>query len=178
MRWIIGAMIVLSLVVGGAVIFGTSNQHVRDADPRAVMIPVTRDAPLGMKEYRNAQYRFSLFIPESMDVYTTSEGQGATTFSFEDGAAGQGFQIFVLPYLEEQVSEERFRTDIPSGIRRDMNDITIDGTTGASFFSEHAILGETAEVWFVQNGHLYEVTTLKPLAEWLSGILQTWEFIR
>jgi len=39
------------------------------------------------------------------------------------------------------------------------------------------VLGDTAEIWFVSGGYLYEVTTLKPLAGWLSQIMGTWQFL-
>lgn len=178
MRWIAGAVAVVFVCGALFAWFSTREAATQTPEPVvAVMIPESRTPPAGMKEYRNAQYRFSIFIPESMSASTTDEGQGATTFIFEDLAAETGFQIFVVPYLDEEVSEERFRSDIPSGVRRGMQDITIDGAIGASFFSEHAALGETAEIWFVQNGYLYEVTTLKPLAQWLSGVMNSWEFI-
>lgn len=43
--------------------------------------------------------------------------------------------------------------------------------------SKDAVLGDTREVWFIRNGYLYEVTTLKPLEGWLQDIVQTWKFI-
>lgn len=158
----------------------TSEMDSKSSMPKstvAVMKEERREAPPGWKEFRNSQYRFSILIPENlMPVFVPGE-KGSATFIFEDEAGEQGFQMFIAQYLENQVSEERFRMDLPSGIRRDMKDITIDGALGASFFSEHEQLGETAEIWFVQHGYLYEVTTLKPLATWLSEIIQTWEFI-
>lgn len=136
-----------------------------------------RDVPRGMKEFRSEMYRFSLLHPESMKVQITDEGQGASTITFEDTQMHTGFQLFIVPYLDARVSEERFRMDIPSGIRRNMKDVAIDGAAGASFESVHDLLGETAEVWFVSNGYLYEATTLKSLEEVLSQVLSTWQFI-
>lgn len=45
------------------------------------------------------------------------------------------------------------------------------------FFSKNIALGDTREVWFIKNGYLYEVTTLKSLDAWLTQILQTWKFL-
>lgn len=182
MRWFLALMALMALVligVGFMAWHGRPQSVITDthAPEIAVMIPESRTPPPGMKEFRNSQYRFSLFIPESMNATSTDEGQGAATFVFEDRATGTGFQLFIVPFIEKEVSEERFRMDIPSGVRNDMKDITIDGAVGASFFSEHAALGETAEVWFVANGYLYEVTTIKSLSDLVSELMASWKFL-
>lgn len=176
---------VLSFVlIGGYVLYtqldwGRAPEVVASERPAMPATPVIvgRTVPEGMHEYRSEQYRFSLLYPEYMKVKEQDEGQGAATITFEDISRNEGFQIFIVPYLEAQVSEERFRMDIPSGVRRDIRDVAVDGAVGAAFTSEHQLLGETSEIWFVQGGYLYEVTTLKELETWFSAILSTWEFI-
>ena len=83
-----------------------------------------RQAPTGSVEYYNEQYRFSLFYPVALTVKEYSEGGGATTVTFQDTVNGQGFQIFIVPYSESQVSDERFKKDVPSGVRENIKDIT------------------------------------------------------
>ena len=136
-----------------------------------------RQAPNDWREYRNVAYHFSLFYPPEFKVKEHSEGEGATTITFQNIQTGEGFQIFILPYKEQQISEERFKRDVSSGIRKNMADVTIDGVVGATFYSTNVLLGETAEVWFIKDGFLYEVTTLRSLDQWLSKIMQTWLFI-
>ena len=136
-----------------------------------------RVPPAGLSEYYSARYRFSLFYPEKLEVKEYDEGGGASTITFQNVAAAQGFQIFVVPYREPQVTEERFHTDVPSGVRKSVQNITIDGAAGASFYSTNLSLGETAEAWFVHGGYLYEVTTLKPFEDGLKHVLETWAFI-
>jgi len=136
-----------------------------------------RTAPAGYKEYYDAHYRFSLFYPESLTVQKFDEGGGAATIIFQNPGEAKGFQVFVVPYDGEQVSEERFRQDIPSGVRRNVQDVVVDGAKGAAFYSADPILGETREVWFIKNGHLFEVTTLKVLEADLLEVLGTWKFI-
>jgi len=137
----------------------------------------TREVPTGAREYRSAEYNFSLLYPEDLKVAEHSEGGGATTITFQNTKTVAGFQIFIVPYGESQVSEERFKLDEPSGIRESLAPITIDGAIGASFFSNNLMLGATREVWFVHGGYLYEVSTLRSLDTWLGQILKTWEFI-
>ena len=137
-----------------------------------------RTPPVGTKEYRSARYHFSLFYPQELTVEEHSEGGGAATITFQNIEKAEGFQLFIVPYSEPQVSAERFKRDIPSGVRNNLTNITVDGATGAAFYSTNTELGDTREVWFVHGGFLYEVTTLKPLDAWLGAIIQTWKFVK
>jgi hypothetical protein len=131
----------------------------------------------GQHEYYNEHYHFALFYPSNLTVSNFDEGGGAMSLSFQNVEAGQGFQIFVVPYNASQVTPAQFKKDEPSGVRQGAHDVMIDGATAASFYSTDTALGETAEIWFIHGGYLFEVTTLKPLAAWLSEIMSTWQFI-
>lgn len=136
-----------------------------------------RFVPYGWREYRSTAYRFSLLYPAQLAVKEYIEGGNALTITFQDLKKSEGFQIFITPYAEAQISDERFKKDVPSGVRVGLTDTTIDGATGAAFYSENATLGETKEVWFIHDGFLFEVTTPKPLEGRLNEILRTWQFI-
>ncbi len=112
-----------------------------------------------------------------MKVAEFDEGGGATTITFQNNKEVRGFQIFIVPYGAPQVTEERFRKDVPSGIRKQPTDLIIDGAVASMFFSNNIAFGDTREVWFIKNNFLYEVTTLKSLDDWLLQILQTWKFL-
>ena len=135
-----------------------------------------RTPPAGYSEYHSDVYHFSLFYPNDLTVKTYDEGGGAMTFIFQDTKTLQGFQIFVTPYIGTTISDERFKQDEPSGVRQNMADVSIGGAQAVSFFSTNVELGDTAEVWFIHGGYLYEATSLKPLAQWFSNIMQTWQF--
>jgi len=178
--------IVAFIVMAGALYYVVrDDSSVFESDFSDISFPKTetsgmeipREIPAGMREYKNETYGFSLFYPEDMIIREIDEGGGARTFIFEDVANNLGFQIFVVPYSQSQVSQERFKKDIPSGVRLGMTDTIIDGAIGATFYSSHFALGETREIWFIHSGYLYEVTTLKPMALWLETIMQSWKFI-
>ena len=137
----------------------------------------TRSVPAGSREYYSAQYRFSLLYPEFLSVKKIAESGGGMTVTFENLKEARGFQIFVTPYAAAQVSDTRFKQDIPSGVRKNVTNISVGGASGASFYSYSEELGDTAEVWFLHGGLLYEVTTFKELAPWLADILSTWRFL-
>ena len=135
-----------------------------------------RLVPEGAREYKSTAYGFSLLYPQYLSAAEQAEGGGAATITFQNIEKVQGFQIFIVPYNELQVSEERFKQDIPSGVRQALTNFAVDGVSGAAFYSTNIELGDTYEVWFVRDGFLYEATTLKPLDDWFKEIMQTWKF--
>lgn len=132
--------------------------------------------PKGRKEYQSRKYRFSLFFPDDliMTQYSVS-GNGQTTI-FENKDGSKGVQVFVIPYNEDHVTEERFKMDLPSGIMKDQLDILVDGVNAKTFTSRDESLGETQEVWFIKNGFLYEVTTTKQDEKMLIELINSWKF--
>lgn len=138
---------------------------------------VARTPPHGMSEYRSATYRFSLLYPSNLSVKEYDEGKGAATITFQNIQTVQGFQIFIVPYASAQVSRARFIQDQPTGVMQSPMHVTIDGTAATSFYSTNPVVGDTAEIWFIRNGYLYEVTAPKSQAAWLSDIMNTWRFI-
>lgn len=139
--------------------------------------PSGRQVLAGSKEYRSGLYHFSLLYPEELSGKIFNLGNLSQTITFQNVDKAQGFQMFIVPYNKAQISDERFKKDMPSGVRENLKSITLAGASGAAFYSKDAALGETYEVWFIKNDFLYEITTPKSLEGWLQNILQTWEFI-
>lgn len=176
-------VVVLALVVG-ALFYLPKRTNINSGDDIAVSLPsaqssesVMRSIPDGWREYRNEQYRFSLLYPEGMRVKEFDEGTGASTITFEKGDKGLGFQIFMVPYNLPQVTEERFRQDVPLGIRENSSNLQIGGVLASSFDSDSFGLGQTREIWFIHGGFLFEVTTFRIQGVWLSEIMGTWTFL-
>jgi len=143
----------------------------------AVRMASSRTPPSGFKEYHQVTYHFSLFYPQELSVKEYKEPGTAMTITFYDAENEKGFQIFIVPYGEKQIAEQRFKLDIPSGVMHEPIEVTIDGVRAVAFFSTDAILGDTREVWFINHGFLFEVTTYKELDEWLAHLMTTWKFI-
>ena len=133
--------------------------------------------PTGWTEYRGDKYRFGVAYPETMKVAEYDEGGGASTITFEDTEGLKGFQIFVTPYSEAQVGVERFKSDVPGGVMKEARDIFVALSSATAFYDEHPFLGELYEIWFIKNGLLYEVSTLKSLEGELNEIIKTWRFL-
>lgn len=184
MKYLVGIAAALLLVCALGLFFffrGARPLHPPTADGAAASSsPLTgtdREPPAGWRVYSNPRYRFSLYIPAAMKVGEFDERGGAFTVTFENALDAQGLQIFIVPYSGSQVTDARFREDEPSGVRNDLASITIDGVTAASFYSTDSTLGDTREIWFINNGYLYEITTLKSLEPLLDTIMQSWKFI-
>jgi hypothetical protein len=138
---------------------------------------VVRTPPSGVKEYHSSRFGFSILYPENLSINEYNETDGGVTASFQNPETAEGFQIYAVSYNEPKVTPERFKEDEPSGVLQNPTVVTIDGTTGSAFYSKSTALGDIYEVWFIHNGTLFEITTLKPLDTWLQNILQSLIFI-
>lgn len=110
---------------------------------------------------------------------TVSEQPGASgsmVILFEDRSSGQGFDIFIDPYLESKITQVTFLMDEPSGVMQDPQNITIDSAPATDFLSTNPAMGTSREIWFLHGGLLYEVTAPQPLDNWLLQIMETWQF--
>lgn len=132
--------------------------------------------PEGYIEYRNTTYGFSYFRPSHAKVTEYDEGGGATTLTYEDFQNARGFQVYIVPYSQPLITEAQFRKDVPSGVRNNVNETTLDGIRAVTFNSIDEYLGETREIWVIHNGYLYEITTFAGTGEWFTPIIQSWRF--
>lgn len=140
-------------------------------------VPDTREVSADMRGYQNAKYKFGLLYPKDLSVKEYVERDGAMSVTFDNAQTNQGFQIYVTPYKEKQITEARFKLDQPSGVYKEPTDVMVDNTRATMFFGQNSVMGDTREVWFIRGGYLYEVTTYKELDTWLGSIMQTWKFL-
>lgn len=175
---IIAVVALVALAVGGYYFFARSGgwelsgkyAGVRGGGESPVRVP-----PAGQKLYHDNDFYFSFFYPQELSINETHNGTG-TTLVFQSINPAEGFQIYIIPYREQQITEQRFKMDEPSGVRTNVTNGLVAGAQAVAFYSTSAALGDTYEVWFIHNGFLYEVTTLKALDTWLQAIMITWEF--
>lgn len=137
-------------------------------------VPASRN---GWRTYTSTAYKFKVSYPSGYEAREYKEADGAMSLTVQNASTGEGFQLYVTPYAENQVTEERFRLDTSSGIMKDPVDVVIAGVRGTMFWSKNSIMGETREVWFINHGFLYEAVTYKHLDTWLAEVMQTWEFL-
>jgi hypothetical protein len=136
-----------------------------------------RVPPPGYAEYRSEFYRFQLLYPKELSFKEHTENYSSRTVTFQNNDSSWGFQIYITPYGEAQISPERFRTDIPSMVRMNDREITVDGVRAALFDSTDSVLGETVEIWFIAKGFLYEITARREMKHFLEELLTNWMFL-
>ncbi len=137
----------------------------------------TENIPEGYVKYKNDKYSFYFYYPNTEKVTEYDMGEGATTVTLESEGEVHGMQIFVVPYWEETISEKRFKSDVPSGIRTNVEKSFVNGVEAVTFNSVDENLGSTKEVWIIRGGYLYEITVPEEASGWLSVILETWKFL-
>ncbi len=144
----------------------------------AERIATPSEPPADYVEYKNEKYGFRYYHSPQAKITEFDEGGGAMTIVQENEQKMRGLQIFVVPYLGETISDEQFKRDVPSGVRYNIENTKIGrrGIRAVTFNSFDEFIGETREVWFIFEGHLYEITTFKGFGDWLAPILQTWRF--
>ncbi len=135
--------------------------------------------PEGYVKYENKKYGFYYYHSPEATIKEYDEGGGAMTIVQENIKNVRGMQIFIIPYSGTTISEERFKMDVPSGVRKNVQKTFIGERQieVVTFNSYDSFLGETREVWFIYKGHLYEVTTFSGLGEWFVPLMQSWRFL-
>lgn len=182
-------VIVLIMLLGLAALTGyrpnqatPSEQLVVSSTPSGVVVDASvlsqsAPAPEGYVKYENTRYGFSFYhLPDSA-VREYDEGQGAMTIVLQNEKLVRGMQVFVVPYAESLITEERFKADVPSGVREDAEDTTLNGVRAVTFVSEDMLLGPTREIWIIRNGYLYEITTFKGVGNWFTPVIQSWRWL-
>jgi len=137
-----------------------------------------RSVPPGFVEYARQNYHFSILLPETVTI----KEQGGTggeplMLVVQDPSTGYGFQIYAFPYNLQTITEERFKIDEPSGVMKSPQDVKVAGAKGTMFISTAPPVGEIREIWFINQGIMYEVTTALTFDDWVRPIMGTWEFI-
>lgn len=161
------------LILGAFLVIGVYFLSSRDSTREAPTITSISDSWL---EYQNQTRKFSFSYPPELEVKEYDEGDGTYTLVFADASNEKSFQIFFTPYLGEVITKSRILKDIPSGEFTDPLEVMIGDNTRALLFFSKGSLGQMREVWFLNKGFLYEITTEASLDTWLAQILDTWSF--
>jgi len=140
---------------------------------------VTRSAQEGKLRYTHPKHHFSLEFPQELAIGRFTEGLDSETVVFQKPGEESSFQIFVTPYKQTEITEERLQKDLQGSTFEEPVEVMIgarEDVRAVIFFSEHPTLGRLREVWFIHDGFLYEVAARAELDLWLAEILKTWTF--
>lgn len=176
----LGTIALLFAVAAGVWIYtSTANEQLSFDLGQGVTVTSVNDNSF---RFTHPRYGFSLEFPKELKIERHQEGTASETITFEEADSEdlavneRGFQIFVTPYAETQITEERLKMDVEGTVENPQEIILGDGTRAGMFINADPVLGRLREVWIIHDGFLYEVTTYETLDAWLAGILKTWKF--
>lgn len=119
---------------------------------------------------------FSFNYPSSYE-FTEQDDQSGGEVAFFQSDSGSAFQVFIMPFDEEgPMTPERIKKDIPGTKVESPVEIDLGGIKALAFYGRSESVENTFEVWFVNNGKLYQVTGFKESEEFLRNIIKTWEW--
>lgn len=126
-------------------------------------------------QYVNVQHNFTFTIPEGFEVIEKDN-----VVVLKD-TQGNGLQLVITPLgRDTEVLDEAFiRRDLPDLVIKDSQPVSIAGAgTGLAFRGENpAFENASRELWFVEDGYLFQFITYDRLAPLLSAIYGTLRFI-
>jgi hypothetical protein len=135
--------------------------------------------PDGFTRYENAAYHFALAYPSDLTPKEFDEGKGAETITFTGTTPADGFQIFITPYGDTQITSSRIALDTrntASGIQQKTFTGGESQQISALTFSSKDPHGQPMqEVWFLHGHYLYEISTYEGTEEWFTQMLSTLE---
>ena len=126
-------------------------------------------------QYTNTMYGFSFELPSEYTTQVNPLWDDSDILTFDAGEE-KSFQIFITPHDEPFITPERIKIDVPDIVMNNIRTAMLDSTEALVFESRDSSLGETYEIWFVHNDHLYQIMTYAENENELNGILGTWKF--
>lgn len=185
------------LVIGGVVYYSQffKNESLKKVGENSTVVfqdvvpPEIKKVDDTTSTFIHKKHNFSFNYPSDLKVSNFREGEGEQIlFQGENGdPAGGGaswFQIYITPWDEgEGITVDRIKQDLPDILIKEPQFVILGprqkegvGPKALIFFSQETGLGETREVWFVQEGNLYQITAYKKLDSMIGEILSTLVF--
>jgi hypothetical protein len=134
------------------------------ADSPASVPTNTATSPTSYAEYRNAEWRFLLDVPDDWSADSYPE-RGGVTVQFNDVSGAYQFEVSAWPYSDLDIA---LGEEAPAGTAADEPD-----TLGIV----RVYRDDMFEMTFVKNGISYNVRTLPEDGTTTLNILKSWQFI-
>lgn len=174
-------LILVAILLAVLVVWAVKKQGGGDAAPAGGPPAGASEKSLGsFKTYTHAGYGFTFDYPADWNATSFYDGQGETVLAQPPSASDQrinprqisGLQIYIIPFDEPgPITKERILADLPEIKINDEKQIKIAGLDALSFES-----AELAEIWFVREGFLYQITASANNKEVLDNAVETLRF--
>ena len=147
---------------------GTVTENIGDS---IIDSEIKSQSPL---HYTNEKYNFSFNYPSDVTASFFKEGEGDMVL-IQSSDTSRFAQIFIIPFDEpEPISKKRILKDLPNIVIKNEQKGTVGGHPAVAFLGRHETLGNTYEIWFTRNLHLYQIMTKESTAQFLINIIKTW----
>lgn len=126
------------------------------------------------KTFTHSTLNFIFEYPEGYTIGNFPEGEdGEVVLLQKDNV---GFQLFIRPFDEDiALTPQRIRQDVSDIVMKNELIISVGGAQGVVFTSEEQG-NVTSEIWFVNSGRLYQITTYPEFDRIMADILETWRW--
>jgi hypothetical protein len=129
-------------------------------------LPLPPTAPQSYREYQNARWHFSVFIPDDV-VADEYDARGGQTIQFIDPQGNNQFQVSAWPYKDLTVHRDGIELATPSA----------DNDQPEQLGTINVVQDDMFEFLFSKNGIRYVVQSVPNNATSTLDILKSWKFI-
>lgn len=132
--------------------------------------------------YVDLNGRFSIEIPSDFTSNTFEQLDTASNLQYEvtvfvGEKKEENFQLAISEYNDsDSISIAAIKRDNPDILMDDSHDIEIAGSRGVTFLDMESKNNPQRNVWFINNGHLYQITTYRSFDTKMSDILSSWKW--
>lgn len=128
------------------------------------------------REFLSSEFGFSINLPPGVDISDFPDSSGYM-YLISQASQGSFAQIYITEFDETaELTLQRILKDIRDKQILNGKVLLLDGKKVMSFDSEADGFGKTWEVWFVNNGYLFQIMTKAENRDKLENILTTWKF--
>src|SRR3990167_8487383 len=133
------------------------------------------------KIYEEFDVLFRFLYPPDFTVTEIDDESGYTILA-QNSAKRAAFQIFLNPFDEPgPIIPALIKKDLPNMIIENPQPVLIGADKNIPaliFFSQDQTLGRTREIWFVGNGHLFQVETFADQDSLIGPVMDTFQFLQ
>lgn len=165
------------LVIFVAVFQGGTFKKETSSNKQGTNDTITPAAEVIQSTYTHPSPKFSFEYPQGFSVGSFPEGEDSETILVHGANGESSMQILISPFDEAiALTKKRILKDAPDMEVNNEKEITVGKDAKGLQFQSTNSSGPTAEVWFVHNKHLYQISAPKNSSEFLQAIIATWKW--
>ena len=131
---------------------------------------------LKIETYKNAKYNFSFEYPKGFSAAEFVEREATDVILIQNTETQRGFQIAISPFGgPDLITPEMILKDIPEMKINKPENTTSNGIRALEFLSDDGGASK-AEIWFIRQGYLYQITAFLKDKDLIERVFNSWKF--